>query len=217
MIVSVPAVHQQAVSRHRLSCRCHWDAYLCALRTYSPTGSFSGTPEDAYYLSNLQKKVDIPKGVTACASGYTGVIMRQPVAVITTGGAWQLTCTCHPPHSTCYTTANCTAVLHSGKNTARHTARNQLLGIMGLEPTTTVCAYCPVPKCCLLQASAPLLLRCVCLMWCHAVGITSVTSSTAAHLAGQHSWGVSSTTARALRDLQTQTQQTLSGEQELPR
>jgi hypothetical protein len=29
--------------------------------------------------------VAIPKGVTACGDGYTGIIMKQRVAVITTG------------------------------------------------------------------------------------------------------------------------------------
>lgn len=48
-------------------------------------GGFSGTAEAAYYVSNLQRKVEIPKGVTACADGYTGTIMKQQVAVITTG------------------------------------------------------------------------------------------------------------------------------------
>jgi hypothetical protein len=48
-------------------------------------GGFSGTAEAAYYLKNLQRRVAIPKGVTACGDGYTGIIMKQRVAVITTG------------------------------------------------------------------------------------------------------------------------------------
>jgi hypothetical protein len=52
-------------------------------------GVFSGTAEAAYYVNNLQRKVAIPKGVTACGDGYTGIIMKQQVAVITTGLAGQ--------------------------------------------------------------------------------------------------------------------------------
>jgi hypothetical protein len=52
-------------------------------------GTFSGTPEAAVYLKNLQRRRTYPKGTSACAALDTGVIMGQPVAVITTGEALQ--------------------------------------------------------------------------------------------------------------------------------
>lgn len=63
-----------------------------------------------------------------------------------------------------------------------------------------------------LQASAPPQLRCVCLTWCRRAGLASATYFSVALPAGQHSWGVSSTTRPAHRDLPTPTQLTLSGE-----
>jgi hypothetical protein len=53
--------------------------------SHSTVGGFSGTAEAAFYLNNLQHKVEIPKGAAACADGFTGIIMEQPVAVFTTG------------------------------------------------------------------------------------------------------------------------------------
>jgi hypothetical protein len=48
-------------------------------------GTFSGTPEAAVYLKNLQRRKTYPQGASSCALMDTGVIMGQPVAVITTG------------------------------------------------------------------------------------------------------------------------------------
>lgn len=52
---------------------------------HSTAGGFSGTAEAVFYVNNLQNKVEIPKGAAACANGFTGTIMGQAVAVLTTG------------------------------------------------------------------------------------------------------------------------------------
>lgn len=48
-------------------------------------GEFSSTPEAAQYLNNLKYKTELPKGSSGCPTVYTGKIMRQDVAVVTTG------------------------------------------------------------------------------------------------------------------------------------
>lgn len=57
------------------------------------TGAFSGTAEAQYYINNLRWKEELPQGALACDDGYKGVIMRQDVAIITTGQGTQCLCT----------------------------------------------------------------------------------------------------------------------------
>lgn len=173
-----PYLHQLAPPEPRLT------SYTLSIPDLA--GTFSGTPEDAYYVSNLQRRVAVPKGVTACVSGYTGVIMGQQVAVITTGESWHRCCiaasrdgiTEHLSGSP----AKAIAAVHRAPHTTSRPANKTLTD-------TKPCAmrlHCDIA--CLLQASAPLLQRCACMTSCRAVGSTSGISSSAAPLAGRLSW-----------------------------
>jgi hypothetical protein len=61
--------------------------YVTALMFADP-GDFSGSAEAKYILANLQDKVQVPPGSTVCGNRFTGKLLGQDVAVITTGACW---------------------------------------------------------------------------------------------------------------------------------
>uniref|UniRef100_A0A7S0RA27 Nucleoside phosphorylase domain-containing protein n=1 Tax=Chlamydomonas leiostraca TaxID=1034604 RepID=A0A7S0RA27_9CHLO len=48
-------------------------------------GDFSGTPEAHFIIANLKHKHAKPRSQTVCAGHFSGVLMGQPVLVVTTG------------------------------------------------------------------------------------------------------------------------------------
>ncbi len=48
-------------------------------------GDFSGTSEAHYIIENLVDRKTKPRDTTVCGSHYSGLLMGQPVLVVTTG------------------------------------------------------------------------------------------------------------------------------------
>jgi len=66
------------------SCNLNFPAGITVIFVADP-GDFSSTPEAAQYLNNLKYSRELPKGSSECPRVTIGKIMRQDVAIITTG------------------------------------------------------------------------------------------------------------------------------------